>query len=60
MADVVVCGVAGRMGQRLASLVMDSEDLVLAGGTERTGHEVIGKDVVLNTMGLEFWLDNRQ
>ena len=45
MVDVVVCGVAGRMGQRLANLVVDSEDLELAGGTERTGHEAIGKDV---------------
>lgn len=45
MVDVVVCGVAGRMGQRLASLVLDSEDLKLAGGTEHPGHEAIGRDV---------------
>ena len=45
MTDVVVCGIAGRMGQRLAHLITESDDLQLAGGTEREGHEVIGRDV---------------
>ena len=45
MVNVVVCGVAGRMGQRLANLVIGSEDLELVGATERPGHEAIGKDV---------------
>ena len=34
MVDVVVCGVAGRMGQRLANLSVENDDLNLAGGTE--------------------------
>ena len=29
-------------------------------GTDDDIREVVGKDVVLNTMGLEFWLDHRQ
>ena len=45
MADTVVCGVAGRMGQRLGSLIIDSEDLDLAGGKERPGHPAIGRDL---------------
>ena len=45
MTDIVVCGVAGRMGTRLANLVVDSDDLNLVGGTEQPGHEAIGKDV---------------
>lgn len=45
MTDVVVCGVAGRMGKRLASLVLESDDLELAGGTEMPGHPAIGRDI---------------
>ena len=45
MIRVIVCGIAGRMGARLAHLVSESEDLVLAGGTERAGHAAIGEDV---------------
>ena len=45
MANVVVSGVAGRMGQRLANLSIASPDLELVGGTEYSGHEVIGKDI---------------
>ena len=45
MVDIVVCGVAGRMGQRLGSLVIDSEDLNLTGGKERPGHAVVGRDL---------------
>jgi 4-hydroxy-tetrahydrodipicolinate reductase len=33
------------MGGRLAHLVSESEDLTLAGGTERAGHAAIGEDV---------------
>lgn len=45
MVDVVVCGVAGRMGQRLALLSRESEDLNLVGATEHQGHALIGKDI---------------
>ena len=44
MTRVAVCGLAGRMGQRLGHLVLDSDDLELAGATERPGHEAIGRD----------------
>ena len=44
MTRIAVCGIAGRMGQRLAHLVLESEDLELAGGTEREDHEVVGRD----------------
>jgi 4-hydroxy-tetrahydrodipicolinate reductase len=44
MTKVVVCGIAGRMGQRLASLILESDDLQLVGGTERPGHAALGGD----------------
>ena len=43
MVKVVVCGVGGRMGQRLAQLVLESDDLELVGATERPGHEAVGR-----------------
>ncbi len=33
------------MGARLAALVDESQDLSLAGATERSGHEVVGRDI---------------
>ena len=45
MIGIIMCGIAGRMGGRLAHLVSESEDLALAGGTERAGHAAIGEDV---------------
>lgn len=45
MIDILVCGVAGRMGSRLANLVMHSDDLRLVGATEHPGHEAIGLEV---------------
>lgn len=45
MTNVVVSGVAGRMGQRLANLTIASGDLELVGGTEYPGHQVIGRDI---------------
>lgn len=44
MTKIAVCGIAGRMGQRLAHLVLESEDLELVGATEREDHEVVGRD----------------
>ena len=29
-------------------------------GSDDDIRDIVGKDVVLNTMGLEFWLDHRQ
>ncbi len=45
MIQIIVCGIGGRMGGRLARLVSESEDLELAGGTERVGHAMIGEDI---------------
>lgn len=45
MIRVIVCGIGGQMGQRLASLILQSQDLELAGATERPGHAAIGRDL---------------
>lgn len=44
MTDIVVCGIAGRMGRRLGELTVDADDLNLVGATERPGHEAVGRD----------------
>ncbi|HCL30104.1 MAG TPA: 4-hydroxy-tetrahydrodipicolinate reductase [Candidatus Latescibacteria bacterium] len=45
MTKVVVCGIAGRMGQRLGNLICDDDEMQLVGATERPGHEALGRDV---------------
>ena len=45
MTNIVVCGVVGRMGQRLAHLSLAAEDLRLVGGKEHPAHEAIGRDI---------------
>ncbi len=48
MADkikVAVMGASGRMGQELIRAVIANELLTLVGGTERAGHDWIGRDV---------------
>ena len=45
MTKVVVSGVAGRMGQRLANLTLADAQLELVGATESPDHAAIGKDV---------------
>ena len=42
MTKIVICGVAGRMGQRLAHLILTAADLELCGGKERPDHEAVG------------------
>ena len=44
MTKIAVCGVGGRMGQRLAHLVIESDDLELVGATEKEGHAFVGRD----------------
>ena len=44
MTNIVVCGVAGRMGQRLAHLSLAAEDLQLVGGKEHPAHVAIARD----------------
>ena len=45
MTNIVVCGVAGRMGQRLAHLSLAAEDLQLVGGKEHPAHMAIARDI---------------
>ncbi|HID94596.1 MAG TPA: 4-hydroxy-tetrahydrodipicolinate reductase, partial [Candidatus Latescibacteria bacterium] len=45
MIRTIVCGIAGRMGKRLTTLITKSEDLRLAGATEVSGHPAIGQDM---------------
>jgi len=45
MIRVIVCGIGGQMGQRLANLIFQSEDLELVGGTERPGSPLLGRDI---------------
>ena len=42
MTKIVICGIAGRMGQRLAHLILTAGDLELCGGKERPDHEAVG------------------
>lgn len=42
---VAVTGVAGRMGRMLVEALAEREDAVLAGATERPGHDWIGRDL---------------
>ena len=41
---VVVVGCAGRMGRMLCRAVVEMDGVMLAGATERPGHELIGRD----------------
>ena len=45
MIKVGICGIAGRMGQRISHLTLEAEELDLGGGVEFPGHPVIGKDI---------------
>ena len=41
---IAVCGLGGRMGQRLGNLVLDAEDLELTAASEAPGHDWLGLD----------------
>lgn len=45
MTKVIIAGVAGRMGKRIAAMVNDHKDLQVAGGFELAGNPCIGKDI---------------
>lgn len=45
MIRVAICGIAGRMGGRIAQLILSAEGLNLCGGVEYAGSPVIGKDL---------------
>ena len=42
---IAIVGASGRMGQMLIKTVLDSDICVLAGVTERAGHDWVGKDL---------------
>lgn len=44
MTNIIVTGVAGRMGGRISALTKDYQELKLVGVTEKKGHALIGKD----------------
>lgn len=44
MIKAIVCGAAGRMGQRMVNLMKDDQGLVLVGAVERAGHPMVGRD----------------
>src|SRR5499433_3723927 len=44
MADIVVAGAAGRMGNRIIACLADTADLRLVGALEAPGHVAIGRD----------------
>ena len=44
MIWIIIAGAAGRMGRRLVANIVESEDLALAGATERPGSEFLGLD----------------
>lgn len=45
MTKIGIVGCAGRMGQMLVAEVLASEELALAGGTERPGGDAVGRDL---------------
>ena len=45
MIKVGICGIAGRMGQRISHLTLEAEGLDIGGGVEFSGHPAIGKDI---------------
>lgn len=44
MTKILVIGIAGRMGKTIAECIDDTDGVELAGGTERTGSDLIGQD----------------
>ena len=47
MLKVIVCGAAGKMGRRICSIVLEDENLELAGAVEAKGSKFVGKDIGL-------------
>jgi 4-hydroxy-tetrahydrodipicolinate reductase len=45
MIGAVVAGIAGRMGSRVAQILVESEGIELAGGFEFSRHPLVGKDL---------------
>ncbi len=45
MVKAAVAGIGGRMGSRIAQILGETEGIELAGGVERPGHPVVGRDI---------------
>lgn len=45
MINVIVTGVAGRMGRRIVDIVIETDGMDVSGATERSGHELVGMDI---------------
>ena len=45
MKRVIIAGVAGRMGRRIAAMVTDHKGLTVAGGFEMPGNACVGQDI---------------
>lgn len=45
MINVIICGIGGQMGGRLAHLSLQSDDLRVVAGVEASGHPGVGRDV---------------
>jgi 4-hydroxy-tetrahydrodipicolinate reductase len=45
MIKVVVCGAAGRMGQRIISMIQEEKDMKLAGAIEGSHHPMLGTQI---------------
>ncbi|MBA3015431.1 MAG: 4-hydroxy-tetrahydrodipicolinate reductase [Proteobacteria bacterium] len=45
MTKVIIAGAAGRMGKRIAAMVNDHKDLLVAGGFELLGNPCVGMDI---------------
>lgn len=45
MIKIIVTGACGRMGKRIARMVIEQEDMELAGAVERKNHPSLGKDM---------------
>jgi len=62
--DVIVAGASGRMGRMLVRAVSEAKDLNLAGATERSGSEFIGRDAGelagIETLGIHIISDISQ
>ncbi len=45
MIEIIVTGACGRMGRRIARMVIEQEDMELAGAVEMNNHPSLGKDM---------------
>ncbi|MFQ3574661.1 MAG: 4-hydroxy-tetrahydrodipicolinate reductase [Thermodesulfovibrionales bacterium] len=45
MVNVIVMGIAGRMGSRIGAICNESDVIKIVGGIEKSGHTSVGKDI---------------